>query len=153
MKKEAKVLKLQGNALKENRNERARLRQEIEDIRKEGKEDEDKGKTAAQFFFEQLQAQQGFAANLLGNLITGPTAGLVGVPSPGADVGGPGRGIQASQLQADGKAQTAPTAGQQNTEISVLNKILQELRRLNGSYDAPEAINQRKAGSAVMDTQ
>lgn len=140
---------------REGSNQRKRLILELRQKQKELRElrevEEETAKsdkqTAQQFFFSQLQAQQGFAANLLGNLITGPTAGLVGTPSPSS----PERTTQLSQAQAAGKAGNVPTAGQANTEISVLNRILQELKRLNGSYDSPEAIVQKKSGASGMD--
>jgi TP901 family phage tail tape measure protein len=147
LKREAKLLKLTGNQLKENRNEQARIRAEIDAINKESK---DKGKGAAEFFFEQLQAQQGFASNLLGNLITGPTAGLVGVPAPPSTTG-PGRGIATAQAQAEGKAGRGPTGGQQSATNDILQKILHQLRVLNGAHDAPEAINQKKSSGGSMD--
>jgi TP901 family phage tail tape measure protein len=147
LKREAKLLKLEGNALKENRNERARIRKEIEDILKE-EGGGDGGRSAQQFFFEQLQAQQGFASNLMGNLITGPTAGLVGVPSPTTQ---PGSGIQAAANAAQGKAGGGPSAGQANTTNALLERILEQLKRANSSNSAPEATHQRRVGAAAMD--
>lgn len=127
---------------------------ELKELQQAGEQTGDARKQAAEFFFSQLQAQQGFAANLLGNLITGPTAGLVGVPSPGRDtVNRPDLESRTSAevSAATGRGQIGPTGGQANTEISVLGKILQELRKLNGSYDAPEAIHQKKVGAGNMD--
>jgi TP901 family phage tail tape measure protein len=107
---------------------------------------EDARKRAAQFFFEQLQAQQGFAANLLGNLIPrDQTAGLVGVPSVG-----PGRQIQAEAQVAAGRAQTGPTSGQVSTTNDILLRILQQLKSLNNAAGAPEAVYQKKMGAAAM---
>jgi TP901 family phage tail tape measure protein len=146
LKREAKLLKLEGNALKENRNERARIRKEIEDILTEEKKES--GQSAQSFFFEQLQAQQGFASNLLGNLITGPTEGLVGVPSATT---GPGRGIQTAALVQEGKAGGGPTSGQASTTNDLLVRILAQLKTLNGSQTAPEAGRQYKVGQAMMD--
>jgi TP901 family phage tail tape measure protein len=151
LRKEARELKLTGNALKENRNEIARIQAEIDEINKAEK---DAGKSArqsaAEFFFEQLQAQQGFAANLLGNLIPrDQTAGLVGGPAPPTER--PERGIATAQAVVDGRQATGPTAGLQNTTNDLLQRILQQLRILNGSYDAPEAIHQKKVGSGSMD--
>jgi hypothetical protein len=149
--KERRVLKLTGNALKENRNEIARIRKEIEEITKEQEEaGKAAGKSAQQFFFEQLQAQQGFASNLLGNLITGPTAGLVGVPSP-AGAPPPGRQVDAAAKAASGRA--GPTSGQANTTNTLLERILDQLRHLNGEQDHPEATHQRRVGRGSMDNQ
>jgi hypothetical protein len=147
--KERRVLKLTGNALKENRNEIARIRKEIEEITKEQEEaGKAAGKSAQQFFFEQLQAQQGFASNLLGNLITGPTAGLVGVPSP-TDTQPPGRGADAASKSASGRA--GPTSGQANTTNALLERILDQLKSLNGTRAHPEATHQRAVGAPGMD--
>ena len=131
---------------------KAQQAEEIAAINELSNQQKTDGKSAQQFFFEQLQAQQGFAANLLGNLITGPTAGLVGVPAPAAPaLPDLGARIGAEVGAATGRAQVGPTAGQTNTEIDVLRKIHAELRKLNGSYDAPEAIHQKKVGRADMD--
>jgi TP901 family phage tail tape measure protein len=147
LKKEARLLKLEGNALKENRNERARIRKEIEDILKEDKQEKEEGRSAQQFFFENLQAQQGFASNLLGNLIpAGQTAGLVGMPSPGT-------GIKTAANVQEGKAGGGPTAGQASTTNELLLRIERQLKVLNGANAAPEATRQRATGSSVMDIQ
>lgn len=149
LRKQQAAVKKGSNEWKRLRNAIAEQQQAIKEARGQAQEGQDDGRSAQQFFFEQLQAQQGFAANLLGNLITGPTEGLVGVPSPAVpDVGAR---IGAEVGAATGRAQIGPTAGQTNTEIDILLRILQEMRRLNGSYDAPEAINQKKSGSGSMD--
>ena len=153
------LLRKQQAAVKKGTNEWKRLRNEIaeqqaaiKEAREQAEEGKEDGKSAQQFFSEQLQAQQGFAANLLGNLITGPTAGLVGVPAPSAPaIPDLGARIGAEVGAAAGRAGAVPTAGQANTEIDVLRRILEELRRLNGSYDAPEAIHQKKVGAGNMD--
>lgn len=139
-------------------NQRKRLILEIQQAERELRElqgaKKDANNAAAEFFFSQLQAQQGFAANLLGNLITGPTAGLVGVPSPTADranIPDLGARVGAEVGAATGRAQIGPTAGQTNAEIDILRAILNQLKVLNGSHDAPEAINQRKSMSASGD--
>ena len=106
---------------------------------------------AAEFLFSQLQAQQGFAANLMGNLITGSTAGLVGVPSPPPASGGPGRGIQTAAVVQEGKAGGGPTSGQASTTNDLLVRILQQLKTLNGQTATPEATHQRRVGIADMD--
>lgn len=88
------ALKKQQSQVRRNSNEWKRLRNEIaaeqkaiEELRKQTSERNDK---FAQLAFEFLQKQQGFAANLLGNLIpSAATSGLVGgfsvpVATPGA---------------------------------------------------------------------
>lgn len=127
------------------RNEIAQQQQAIKDARGEAEQDADQGKSAQQFFFEQLQAQQGFASNLLGNLITGPTEGLVGVPSP------PGRTISLAARVQEGRQAGGPTAGQANVTNDILLRILQQLKLFNGATATPEADNNRRSSSAVMD--
>jgi uncharacterized phage infection (PIP) family protein YhgE len=151
LKNERRKLKLTGNALKENRNEIARIRQEIEEIEKEERGAVDARKSAAQFFFEQLQAQQGFASNLLGNLITGPTEGLVGVPSPARPAATPERGIQVAAAVQEARQAAGPSAGQVNNTNAILLRILAQLRELNGDQKNPEAARQRRYSQEVMD--
>lgn len=139
---------------REGSNQRKRLILELRQKQKELRElreveadtSKQEGQTAQQFFFSQLQAQQGFAANLLGNLITGPTAGLVGVPSPT-----PGAQIKVATAQAEGKAGGGPTAGQASTTNDILLRILAQLRALNSTQENPEATRQRRAYHAFMD--
>lgn len=124
--------------------ERERLRNQLEELNKTEK---DNSKTAERFFFEQLQAQQGFAANLLGNLIPrDQTAGLVGVPAPPS----PGRQIQAEARAAAGRSQTGPTSGQVSATNDILLRILEQLKSLNNAASAPEAVYQKKMGAAAM---
>lgn len=128
--------------------ERARLRNQLDDL---NKSEDDNRKRAEEFFFSQLQAQQGFAANLLGNLIPeGQTAGLVGVPSPAVQVN-LGAALGAAAGVAEGRSKTGPTAGQASTTNELLSQILSQLKVLNQTTDAPEAINNRKSGAAYMD--
>jgi TP901 family phage tail tape measure protein len=129
------------------RNEIAEQQAAIKEAQEQAAGEQGDGRSAQQFFFEQLQAQQGFAANLMGNLITGSTEGLVGVPAPST----PERQVRVSQAERQGIEGLRPTAGQANTEINVLQRILIELQKLNGTYDAPEAIHQKKVGAGNMD--
>lgn len=104
-----------------------------------------KGQSFAQATFEFLQTQQGFASNLLGNLIpTGATGGLVG----GGSVQGALTPVAGA---ADGQAKAGPTAGQAQTTNSILHGILQQLKILNGDNTAPEAQRQNRGQRAVMD--
>jgi TP901 family phage tail tape measure protein len=131
---------------------KAQLAEENAAIRELEKQDKTDTKTArqsaAEFFFEQLQAQQGFASNLLGNLITGPTEGLVGVPSPTT---GPGPGITLAANVGQGKEGRGPTSGQASTTNDLLLRILHQLKNLNGSQSTPEAKRQYRVGQAGMD--
>jgi TP901 family phage tail tape measure protein len=130
---------------------RAQLAEEnkaIRDLQEDQDKDKSGGKSAQQFFFEQLQAQQGFAANLLGNLITGPTAGLVGVPSTTTT---PGVAVDKAARQAEAGKGLGPTSGQAQTTNTLLERILAQLKSLNGTRDHPEATHQRAVGSPGMD--
>ena len=71
--KEARVLKLTGNKLLENLAERARIRKTIRDMLEEEEETQNLG---AQLNFRILQQAQGFAANVMSNLI--PAAAAAG---------------------------------------------------------------------------
>lgn len=136
-------------------NQRKRLILELRQAQAELKElkvERDKtNKTAEQFFFEQLQAQQGFAANLLGNIIPrDQTAGLVGVPPPPGQPPRLGGIIRAEAAEGRGRAQAGPTAGQASTTNDILLRILDQLKSLNSGEAAPEAKNQRKMGASTF---
>ena len=149
LKKQQASVKKGTNEWKRLRNEIATQQQAIKDAKKESEKTSDTGKSAQQFFFEQLQAQQGFASNLLGNLIpSGQTSGLVGVPSPTT---GPGKGVSVAASVQEAKASSGPTAGQANATINRLDKIIAQLQELNGDQKNPEAHRQRKGQHAVMD--
>ena len=127
--------------------ERERLKNQLEEGAEKEKET---GQERQQFFFEQLQAQQGFASNLLGNLIpSDATAGLVGVPPPPP---GPGVGIGVAASIQQGKDGRGPTAGQASATNDLLLRILEQLKTLNGADANPEAKRQRQIQHASMDT-
>lgn len=129
--------------------ERERLRNQLKDLNKADQETRNGFKT---FVFEQLQAQQGFAANLLGNIIRGPTTGLVGVPSPsGIPLPNVDDAIKVGQGAAAARQGGSPTAGQQNTVIALLERILTTLKQANRADSAPEARYERRQGSAALD--
>ncbi len=99
----------------------------------------------AQATFDFLQAQQGFASNLLGNLIpSGATGGLVG-GSPVSNALTPAAGF------ADGQSKSGPTSGQAQTTNGILARILEQLKVLNGSQAAPEANRQAAWQRSTMD--
>ena len=129
-------------AYKEIRNEIARQNA----AKKEIVAERTKGQSFAQASFEFLQSQQGFASNLLGNLIPqGATAGLVGG-------GGAVQGALNPQAAfSDGQGRSTPTSGQVQTTNAVLLRILDQMKILNGSRAAPEAWNQYAAQNAVQD--
>lgn len=147
LKKQQAAVKKGSNEWKRLRNAIAEQQEAIKEARDQADDNEKDGQSAQQFFFEQLQAQQGFAANLLGNLIPrDQTAGLVGVPSPA-----PGAQIKVASAQAEGKAGGGPTAGQASTTNDILLRILAQLRALNDDREHPEATRQRRKQMAVMD--
>lgn len=137
---------------KQLRNEIARERAAIEDVKDE---EEKRGTSFEQATFQFLQAQQGFAANLLGNLIpTSAATGLVGTTTPAPEQPLPGgvRGhVEALAGAAAGSAATGPTSGQMQTEIAILLRIERLLAGLNRDRDAPEATREQKAGLRALD--
>ncbi len=130
---------------KQLRNDIAAQNKAIADLNAEKKKQKD---LFGQASFDFLQAQQGFASNLLGNLIpSGATGGLVG--------GAAGSPVQAGLTPQAGfaaaSAQTGPTAGQAQTTNGLLGAVLQQLKILNGTQDAPEASRQNYKQRAIMD--
>jgi TP901 family phage tail tape measure protein len=121
------------------------------------------GARADRSLFEFLQAQQGFAANLLSNLIPGfATAGLVGGTSGPTVPEGAGVlprtgtvpvdfGLQAQAGVAEARSQGGPTSGQAQTTNGLLSRILRELVDLNQADKTPEATRQKRRANAAMD--
>lgn len=143
LKEELALVKKGTVAYKEIRNEIAAQNKAIADMNAEKRK---QGQSFAQASFEFLQAQQGFASNLIGNLIPGgATGGLVGGGSPVQAALTPAAGL------ADGQSKSGPTSGQAQTTNAVLLRILDQMKILNGSRAAPEAWNQYAAQQAVMD--
>jgi hypothetical protein len=104
---------------KEIRNEIAAQTAAINDITKE-KQKQNIAQSISRSAFEFLQTQQGFASNLLGNLIpSGATGGLVG-GSRGAVAGA----LNPQASAADGQAKSGPTAGQANSKIAIMTRIM-----------------------------
>lgn len=122
------------------------LRQAQEEL-KELSQEKEKTNTFAQEAFGFLQKQQGFAANLLGNLIpSGATGGLVG----GSQAAPP---TPTSQLKAESQVGRTggPTFGQAATEVDILKEMLRVLKSINGERAHPEARYQRASSGAAMD--
>lgn len=129
-------------AYKEIRNQIAEQQKALDEITK-AKQQANNALGKAEFEF--LQAQQGFASNLLGNLIPGgATGGLVG-----------GGAVQSAlnpiSAFADGQGRTGPTSGQAQTTNSILMGILQQLKVLNGTQATPEANWQAKQSLSSLD--
>jgi len=124
-----------------------RAQAELRDLKKEAV----KTKNAfAELSFEFLTAQQGFAANLFGNLIPTSFTGLVGTPSPsGPDLS---RGVpQAAALkEAIGGG---VTRGQGETQIEILKRQLAELQAIRLGRSHPEATFQKHQTAGAMETQ
>jgi TP901 family phage tail tape measure protein len=164
-----------GNTLKikELRNEIARQKAAIKEAQGEA---EDRNNAFKSLLFTFLQAQQGFAANLLTNLIPGgSTGGLVGGTTAGgrpngptlADVvspsgkidflqqareegGGVGGNIATRAAVADGAG--GPTKGGQSRELLLLERILQTLDAIRRGTSSPEAAYQRASQGAAQDS-
>jgi TP901 family phage tail tape measure protein len=142
----------------------AQLRQEQSELRDLKKEKEAANDAQAALFFEFLQRQQGFAANLLGNLIPGFAArGLVGTTSaPGSTAagagdffGGPPNAAEINTKASSNAAIASSTERnvrpvQVDTTNTILRQILSELR---GRRTNPPEIGRNKAEmSASFDT-
>lgn len=130
-------------AWKELRNQIAQQNAAIAEVTKEKQKENN---AAGQANFEFLQAQQGFASSLLGNLIPrGATGGLVGGGAPVQAALQPQAGV------AEGKSRSGVTSGQAQTTNAILGGILQQLKILNGDNVAPEARRQNAWQNATMD--
>ena len=161
------------NKIKELRNEIARQRQAIREATNEEKK---RQSDSRELFFQFLQTQQGFAANLLGNLIPGfATAGLVGspggtLPPPGGGTspdigeqftgpfpilpqehgrgGGPSAGLPAAAAVSGAKDRVV-----RPFQVDRTNHILMQiLRVLQGRpTNSPEIAYNKSSGGAMMD--
>lgn len=128
--------------------------------------------------FQFLTTQQGFAANLLGNLLPigaiGNTVGgnlargggprgdgvrtsIIGGPGTPGAVGGRvvGGGVNnaAAAAAAAGGGIAAPTRGQQSVELELLRQILAVLRHMASNAKHPENKRQQQQAKAAMDGQ
>ena len=137
------------------RNEIAEQQQAIEDARKQNEKGKEQGKTFAQSAFEFLQTQQGFAANLLGNLIPGfATGGLVGNTSPSGQ--GPTAGLKDPQERVSQAAAVsgARDRGVRPIQVDTTNQLLRQiLHALQGrTPPPPEITHNRRVANAHLDT-
>lgn len=157
-----KLTQEQINRRKQLRNDIARERQEIKRLRGELRAS---SQDASQFFLF-LQRQQGFVANLLGNLIpSGATAGLVGPVGP--NVAGRGRlretmeaargfggGLAASLIRERELSEArrrGPTEGQLSTLIAINREALRVLKLIAGDTKHPEVRRSRMTTRAALD--
>ena len=109
--------------------------------------------------FAFLQTIQGFSSNLLGNLIPGnATAGLVGGTATATEAMltrsnaslapvRPGGGNRATEAVRDRPV----SAGQGNTQITLLREIRNLLKSGRLASDHPEVHHQRAKGAAIGD--
>jgi hypothetical protein len=131
----------------------------LEELRKKRRETlkqaDDAAREAAGGFsgFEFLQKTQGFASNLLGNLIPGfATGGLVGNTSQLGPITDPGLGVGAAvplpQIQRPGDRGVRPV------QVDTTNALLRQiLGALNGRHtQPPEASWNRRWGRSSWDT-
>ena len=160
------------NLAKQGSIERKRLKlaleQERAELRELKEEVEKRNNAFAELSFAFLQTQQGFAANLLGNLIPGSaTSGLVGNVSPPTAGGrggfvypgvtqpnvGPGaidQGI-ANQGALQAGARSGPTAGQMATLIQINQRMLTALEGVKRGAGHPEARHSKAMQTGGQD--
>jgi hypothetical protein len=119
------------------------------------KDAEDKVNEADRFSgFDALQKAQGFAANLLGNLIPGfATAGLVGNVSTQQPITDPGLGF-AAEVPTANQLNAANARGVRPVQVDTTNSLLRQiLASLNGRQTTPPEIQQnRNMARAAFDT-
>lgn len=128
------------------------LRQKQAELRELKDEAEETNESASQFF-KFLQSQQGFAANLLGNLFpTSAVSGLVGGSQAQAQPVTLKTPTQAVTAQAGAKQQLGPTFGQMATEVDILKQIHKVLVDILGGTAHPEVDRNRKIMNSAMDT-
>lgn len=147
------------------RNEIAEQQQAIKEAREQNEKGKEETNNFAQQAFEFLQTQQGFASNLLGNLIPGfATGGLVGggggaaATTPGGAFPGAlspeehgfGPGLAAESALA-GSRDRGVRPVQVDTTNQLLRAILRSLQNLNGRAGHPEARYNRDVANAHMD--
>lgn len=135
---------------------------DLKDLRAEEKATGDEArKAAASAQFEFLQTQQGFAANLLGNLIPGgATGGLLSAAEAQAaggatreprDTGNVADGRRTPQAtlteaQASGDSRKGITQGQANQLIALTRQMLGALTEIKGGAAHPEAATAKARG-------
>jgi len=122
-----------------------RAQAELRELKGEG------AKTQAAFkelAFEFLTTQQGFAANLFGNLI--PTSATGNLVSPGAAAQPASRVNQAAALA---QTQQGFSKSEVATELDLLRMMLAELKAIRSGKAFPEATYQRHQTAGTMETQ
>ena len=142
---------------------KAQQAEEIAAIKELQGQTKEKNQAGKSFFFEFLQTQQGFAANLLGNLIPGfATKGLVGGSGDTGDAGEGLRQVAGGFEQPRGAASTSAALAssrdrgvrpvQVDTTNAILRKILASINNLEGRAQSPEARYQKNVSGGAMDT-
>jgi hypothetical protein len=149
LQREIKTVKRGTNEWKRLRNAIAEEQAAIRELKGQTR---DRNREFRELTFQFLQMQQGFAANLLGNLIPlGATAGLVGnVSTVGqASAMPPSREVEREAQIREG--QRGISSGQGSIQIQLLRQILHALLALNGRVGHPEARHQERSMAAMMD--
>lgn len=147
----------------------AQLRKEQRELRELKDEKAKVTDEARKMIFEFLQTQQGFAANLLGNLIPAGVTGLTGrggggpAGAGGGPLSGPGAGrpgaasfggglggalIQEAGLAAGAKG---PSQGQFSELIEINRQMARLLARIAGDAKHPEAKRSKMSSRAMLD--
>lgn len=147
----------QKNRIKEIRNEIAREKAAIKELRDEA---EDRNEEFRRLLFEQLQAQQGFTANLLSNLFPSGAASSAiagNIPRGGpvfTTAGGrtPGSAIGTAAGIAAARERGGFTTSQATTLVELTRRLLDEIRALRLGESHPSARHQRSVNRASMDT-
>jgi TP901 family phage tail tape measure protein len=131
------------------------LRRKKRDLLDQQKKDAVQDKAASGFSgFEFLQKTQGFASNLLGNLIPGfATGGLVGNTSNLGPITDPGLGF-ADQVPFGNQLDRANQRGVRPVQVDTTNALLRQiLATLGGRHtQPPEIAFNRRWGAAGFDT-
>jgi TP901 family phage tail tape measure protein len=150
LKKEQALVKKGSNEWKELRNEIAEEQAAIKETLDETKE---RGKRFKQLTFELLQQQQGFAANLLSNLLPGGAASAA-LAGPSQAIARPpvAQGITQAAGIEEARNRLGITAGQGSTLVAEVRRMREAIDRLAGMQDHPEAHRQRRTQRAVMDS-
>ncbi len=128
----------------------ARNNAQIKDLKKQ---QDARNNAANELGFSFLQAQQGFAANLLSNLLPGGAARAALTPQvapPAAPVPGPGAALASGAAVSSAGAVGGATQGQFSQLIEISRAMLLALQNLTTATRHPEARYQRGVSAADM---
>lgn len=170
LKRAQKLTEKGSNEWKEYRNAIAKEQQAIKDLKEQTKE---RDRAAQSLIFTFLQSQQGFAANLFGNLIPGfATGGLVNsatgggatstarggaiLKGAGGDAargfgGGLGGALIKNAQEQNLNRREGPSQGQMSELIEVNRQIVRLLARIAGDTRHPESKRSKMSSRAMLD--